>query len=251
MTDELSPRARQIVGAAREADGPTEADKRRVRAAVFAAIAAGTAAGSATAEAAAESAATSGATGGSVGVTAAMPTSLKVLAVAASAVVIGVGGYILTRSDDPPADRPKPSVAVTSPEPEPPAPDPVEPTPQPGVDEPAPTSEPELEMEFEPDHIKAPSRKPSTIEAERQLLVQARTMRRSGDARAALAILDDYTRKFSGGILVEERSALRVLVLCDLGNTARATAAAKKFVARWPSSVQASRLRSSCAGADL
>ena len=253
MTDELSPRAREIVDAAREADGPTEADRLRVRAAVFAAIGVGattSATQAAAAEAAGESAASAASgTAGPGAFAGAVPMSVKVMAIAAAAAAVGTGGYLLTRSDDPaPQEEPTPVMVESGDRDRAPQPDRNGPAPSLDTpDQPEPEPEPEPEMEFEPDHVQRPSRQPSTISAERELLSHARAMRQSGDAADALKLLDDYTRRFSGGKLLEERSALRVIVLCDLGHAKKATRAATSFLRKWPSSVQAERVRGSCA----
>jgi hypothetical protein len=116
--------------------------------------------------------------------------------------------------------------------------------------EPAPELSPEPEMEFEPDTVTSHPRAPSTISAERELLANARTAHQDGRSVEALSLLDDYARRFAGGKLLEERSVLRVLVLCDLGKTSLARREATAFLRRWPGSVQVERVRRSCAAGE-
>ncbi len=243
MTDELSPRARGIVDAARGADDPTEADRKRVRAAVMSAIAAGAAttvasAGSASAAAGSAPAASTAA--------AAVPLAVKAMAVTFAIAAVGVGAYLVSR-DAPPREPPRADRASDAPPIDRPAThvDDPDPPPRPPTD----TDPTEEVMELPPDHVTShPRQRPSEISAERELLATARAAHRSGRPGDALSHLDDYARRFSGGKLLEERSALRVLVLCDLGKVELARREANAFLRRWPGSIYDARIRGSCGG---
>ena len=244
MTDELSPVARQIVERAREADQPTDANRKRVRAAVLAAVAAGAATSASSTAAAKGTASVSG------GATAKLLLAVVVTAVAG-------GGYLALSGDSPPAHQPPPhgatQVTQSSPQP-PPAPVATDEAPVAAVEAPVAPTAVEPDMEFPPDQISSrakpapPARTASTIQAERMLLLKARSYRKDGNPAGALTLLDEYSRTFTGGKLLEEQAALRVLVLCDLGHTKRAKRQAAAFRSRWPASVQANRVNGSCAG---
>lgn len=85
------------------------------------------------------------------------------------------------------------------------------------------------------------------IERETELLREAHAASRRGDARAALALLDEHARRFPRGMLTSERSGLRVLALCDAGEVAQARTEASRFLASSPPSGLAERVRRSCA----
>jgi outer membrane protein assembly factor BamD (BamD/ComL family) len=67
---------------------------------------------------------------------------------------------------------------------------------------------------------------------------------------AALALLDEHAAKFPRGALAEERTAARVLALCDLGRVAEARSSAEAFARASPRSPLIPRLRGSCALSD-
>jgi len=90
---------------------------------------------------------------------------------------------------------------------------------------------------------------PATLEAEAQLIQAATRALRAGDARAALAALDDHARAFPRGVLAEERAAQRVPALCALGDTRRANDEAAAFVHAYPHSPLAPRMRAACGDA--
>jgi RNA polymerase sigma-70 factor (ECF subfamily) len=68
-----------------------------------------------------------------------------------------------------------------------------------------------------------------------------------GDAAHALDLLNRHAALYPAGALVEEREAERVVVLCALGETQRARAAAAVFLRDRPRSPLAARVRGSCA----
>jgi hypothetical protein len=69
--------------------------------------------------------------------------------------------------------------------------------------------------------------------------------RRSG---AALALLEHAGKELDFGPLAEEAQLARVSALCQLGRSVDARAAADRFLAAWPSSPLAARMRGGCAG---
>jgi outer membrane protein assembly factor BamD (BamD/ComL family) len=71
---------------------------------------------------------------------------------------------------------------------------------------------------------------------------------RAGNGRLAAALLDQLAEEFPAGALVQERTAARVLADCALGQVERAQSRAARFLARYPNSVHAERVRASCAG---
>ncbi len=96
------------------------------------------------------------------------------------------------------------------------------------------------------DGVALPSAPESTIGAETALLRRAHTLLVSGDARGALALLDEHGRTFPSGVLAEERDAERVAALCASGQVDRARAEATRFIAAHPGSAVASRVRRTC-----
>jgi hypothetical protein len=72
---------------------------------------------------------------------------------------------------------------------------------------------------------------------ERQLVQEARAALAEGRDLWALERLDEHARRFSAGLLVEEREALRVQALVDLGRLQEAHAAASRFIGTYPASV--------------
>ncbi len=251
MTDELSPEARALLGAARGADDPADADRERVRGKMLAAIGAGAAATTA-GTGAAHAAPSAPAAGLAVGL---IKLALVVVGVAAVATI----GYFALRSDGDraPAQTPAPAIAQQQ-EPQP------EPEPQPQL-QPEPEPEPEPEIVMEPETAK-PARKPKkppasapepappappsaadSLKAERALLARATAALRAGDPDAALAALGEHQKKFPHGVLEEERAASTVLALCDTGRTSEGKKARDRFLSAWPRSVHASRVRAACA----
>ena len=71
-------------------------------------------------------------------------------------------------------------------------------------------------------------------ESDARRLARAVALSERGDAVGALAVLDGVA---GGSALVEERDALRIIVLGKLGRTDEACAAVTTFVARYPQSI--------------
>ena len=76
---------------------------------------------------------------------------------------------------------------------------------------------------------------------------EARAAIRRGDGRAALAAIDRGLPQGQTGPLEQEATLARVSALCLLGDIAAARQTAEQFLTRFPESLLASRIRSSCA----
>lgn len=95
--------------------------------------------------------------------------------------------------------------------------------------------------------------RPRRVEADDDLAGELLLIQRAqralarGDGAAALDALDAHARAHPRGRLTEERQAARVLALCAVGRADEARAAATRFVARYPTSPHAARVRGACA----
>jgi hypothetical protein len=84
------------------------------------------------------------------------------------------------------------------------------------------------------------------LRAETSDLRAAQQAMRAGDAERALLLLNQQDATYQHGLLQEERSAARVLALCQNGQVNLARAEAARFEHRWPRSPLIARIRSSC-----
>jgi outer membrane protein assembly factor BamD (BamD/ComL family) len=91
----------------------------------------------------------------------------------------------------------------------------------------------------------APSEE-STLEKELLLLRDAKSALDRGDSAKALSVLDQHEKTYPDGVLAEERGATRVLALCAAGRTQDAKLSARDFLAKYPRSPSAVRVRASC-----
>ncbi len=98
-------------------------------------------------------------------------------------------------------------------------------------------------------HGRSASAWSTTIEGETRALRAAMADLRDGHADRALASLDAQMARFPSGVLVEERTEARIIALCALGRTEEARGVAAHFLADYPRSVLAGRVRASCGGA--
>jgi hypothetical protein len=76
-----------------------------------------------------------------------------------------------------------------------------------------------------------------------RLIEAARSGVAAHDSKAALAALDSYSAKFPRGSFGQEALVLRIRAVDQAGDSARATAMAKSFVARFPNSPHVARLK--------
>jgi hypothetical protein len=88
---------------------------------------------------------------------------------------------------------------------------------------------------------------PSSVAEEADLLRRADLTLKANDPEGALALLDRHAAQFPRGVLVEERDAERVVVLCALSRVDDARALAATFLRDRPRSPLAVRVRASCA----
>jgi hypothetical protein len=86
----------------------------------------------------------------------------------------------------------------------------------------------------------------SSLAAELAMLQRARRALNARNGRLALGIVQELDEQFPKGVLIEERSATRVLSLCQLERVDEARGAARAFLERYPVSVYAERVRRSC-----
>jgi hypothetical protein len=240
----MDPSTRAILEQGRDVHDPTPEDQARVRAKLVARGAAFTAAG---------------------GAAMAMSSGWGLAAkLAVSLVVAGsVGAYMLTRPPPelvaPLSPAAAPAASYVAPEVEP-ATDRHETRAPSATAEPAPIPPPAAAPHATaatPTGPRAPgpalphtSTQPAPLadlEAETALVADAQAAIRRGDFATALAKLDAHATSFPNGVLTEERLAARVVALCGLDREYDAKALARSFLARYPTSPLASRVRSSCA----
>jgi len=87
---------------------------------------------------------------------------------------------------------------------------------------------------------------PDQLRAETSALRAAQQALRAGDAERALSLLNQQDATYQQGLLQQERSAARVLALCQSGKVDGARAEAARFEQRWPKSPLVARIRSAC-----
>ena len=108
-------------------------------------------------------------------------------------------------------------------------------------DEPS-TSSPSPSVPAQPRRRGQPQPQPQSTDAdslgaERAIIDEARSLLSTGDARGALQRLAEHARRFPKARLEEEREALAIQALVNMGDHAQARGRADTFRARWPSSV--------------
>jgi hypothetical protein len=173
---------------------------------------------------------------------AALPLSALLLRIALlSAALLGLGVAALKLSESPtqPSRLARPTLGSTS---------------APALEPPrvasvvAPTLAPEIEAPTQPAVHKAPARKDkrvSTSDAEAELALLGRAQALLGrDAHGTLALLAEHTRSYPRGVFREEREVLALEAESKLGRKAAAVARAERFVAEFPRSAHARRVRS-------
>ena len=74
-------------------------------------------------------------------------------------------------------------------------------------------------------------------------LAEVRRAFEDGEFAAALTLADAGNRRFSGGLLYEEREAIAVRALAELGRPADARKRGERYLARFPSGPHAARVR--------
>jgi hypothetical protein len=151
-------------------------------------------------------------------------------------ILIGAGGQALLDSNHSPVPVASPTALVPLPalaapaasdEPAPPPAEPARSSPQPSA--------------------RAPG---STLTDERILLDRARRQLASDEPARALVFLDEHAQRFARGLLSEEREAMRINVLVQLGRTDEAKTRGEAFAARFPNSIMGSSVRAALKIAD-
>jgi hypothetical protein len=92
-----------------------------------------------------------------------------------------------------------------------------------------------------------PSSAAPSLELETRAFGDVQRALREGRSGDALRLLAEQERAFSRGSLHEERAAARVLALCAAGRIGEARSARDRFLASYPQSPAAERVRASCA----
>lgn len=89
----------------------------------------------------------------------------------------------------------------------------------------------------------SPSLSSDSLRQQAELLDRARARVASGDPAAALALLNDFDRRFAGAPLAEESLLLRVEALARRGDRSAASSLGGQFLGAYPASVHADRVR--------
>jgi hypothetical protein len=156
-------------------------------------------------------------------------------------VVALIGAFVLTRQNDvtPPVATVKPAAAPV-------VAAPVVEAPQeaaPAVSPLPPVEEPSLSPAPRAARTDASAAVNADLGEQIRLIEAARAGVAAHDAKAATAALDTYAAKFPRGSFGQEAMVLRIRAIDQSGDSARATALAKSFVARFPSSPHVARLK--------
>jgi hypothetical protein len=258
MSD-LGPDAKGLIEQVGDGDGPSRADRERVRRLVSAGLAAASTAAT-TASLAAGAAGTAGTSlAKSVGI-----AQLALWVGVGSAVGAAVSAPVLLADATPPRPaavesaaaavdrRPKPRARVAVPAPlasiEEPAQEAAAETPPPAVPRHPPPKPPPKPAEAANTAAfpTSPVVTEGGLRAETRLLEQAQRARAAGRTDEALRILSTYGTHFPGGVLRSESLVMRVLCLCELGRHGEAQALAEELLRLHPESPLVPRLSRSC-----
>lgn len=228
--DELSPRARALLDAARSSDDPLPTDASRVRQAVLVRI-------------------------GSAGFSAALFTlsverAKAFLGVAlpklVAVSVLAVGTSSLYQhwkaSAESPAAAPTNTAALTQPVPT------ARLAPEAVAAFPSAEPVPVASVAPAPRRVAVAARETrrDNLEAEMRWVRAADAALRGGDVGLALSLLNQHAHEFPNGVLAEEREGLRAVAACQNGASASAQRVAMRFLERAPRSLIASRVRAAC-----
>ncbi|GEM_PF-2803185 len=86
------------------------------------------------------------------------------------------------------------------------------------------------------------------LEAEIMLMAEARAALGSGDAARAVRLFERHAKNFPHGEFSIEREVSWITALCVLAQTSTAQIRAEKFLAKYPQSPHAAKVRASCGG---
>jgi hypothetical protein len=119
---------------------------------------------------------------------------------------------------------------------------------EPDVDEPPGSPTEVVEPEAKPEAAKAPSPKAprESLEAESELIAEAKAALDRGDAGRALDLVERHRRDFPSGQMGEEASRVRAQALCDLGRIDESREEARRFLDAWPDSQYRARMLRVC-----
>jgi hypothetical protein len=109
-----------------------------------------------------------------------------------------------------------------------------------------PVGAPSVAVFAEPSEAQAArsAERQSQLKEEAELLRRARAHLRAGELAATLALLETSRRRFAAPELSQERESLMIELLFRRGETAAAAARARRFIAAFPESPHAGRLKS-------
>lgn len=243
---ELSDEARSLIELGGQHDGPSPADRARVRRALVSALGTSAVVASSTTAAGAAASVSVGAGGATVG---------SLLTWLGGGVGVGLLVALpVAMSAEPAEQRPRSAATIVAP----PAPLPTavsisEPvrgataadTP-PAVEQ-SPRATPERRPQRASTTSSLPAAAPADdLERESKLLSQAQRELAAGRPASALAALDQHERTFPGGALTPEREAARVLGACAAGQRDQARQLAERFLEAHPTSPLRARVSASC-----
>jgi hypothetical protein len=93
-----------------------------------------------------------------------------------------------------------------------------------------------------PIHAIAPVESADSLREQAALLDRSRARVAVGDTAGALALLDDYDRRFAGASLSEESNLIRIEALVRRGDKGAASVLARRFLGAYPGSVHVERV---------
>jgi hypothetical protein len=157
---------------------------------------------------------------------------------------VGAGAVLTWRAASPPrvvyVERATPTPTAPAPAPEPAAGPPASPASGSPRDAGTPRAESSARLAPRNDASDA-------LSAERRVLDSARERLAQGDGAGALKHLDEHARRFSHATLAEEREALAIQALVNLGRYDDARRRADAFRTRWSNSVYAAAVKATLA----
>jgi hypothetical protein len=261
--NDLNRRARELIATVDDADGPNDAQRARLRAAVLARVGTGATVGAAavvaakshvTASAASVAGTGAGALGGASSFAVIATKGLVVLVLAGAAMT----GYVHVRERkaaapvtvSPAALAPLVAARATPASTTNAAPQSTIAPPPKAPPASVPTT-PEIRASDAP--VVAPRPRPSSssealdgLAEETNALESALTELRDGRPLRALSLLAEQEARYGLGALGEERAATRIDALCMLGRTAEAREATARFVLDHPRTLLAPRVQATC-----
>ena len=245
--DDLSPKTRALLDAARSFDDPSDEDRDRVRSAVLLRVGSLAAAGTVAITAAKTSSAAASAVPLLANTLTTTTTIFSGLAakvgVAVAIAAVASGAYVAFRPAHP---APAPVAVVATSVPAAPAPVQVA-APAAATDETPAVDANDLPVldDSKPAAPHASRAHVASLEGEMKLLRTADAALRRGDSAAALSALNQEAAQYPHGALSQEREGMRVIALCSSGSS-QGKSAAQRFLSSAAKSPLASRIRSAC-----